>query len=125
MSVARTSKSSIGAKWVMALTGLGLLLFVIAHMLGNLQVFTGRDKLNSYAEGLQRLGPLLWAARLGLLAMFGIHVVTALRESIGVGEHRAHPARDAQVRRQKRDPQRRPVTRTFPISPPGARAPWP
>jgi succinate dehydrogenase / fumarate reductase cytochrome b subunit len=79
MSVARTLKSSIGAKWVMALTGIALLLFVIAHMLGNLQVFAGRDKLNSYAEGLQHLGPLLWAARLGLLAIFVIHVVTALR----------------------------------------------
>ena len=79
MSVARTLKSSIGAKWVMALTGLGLLGFVIAHMAGNLQVFAGRDKLNAYAEGLQKLGPILWAARLGLLAMFAIHVVTALR----------------------------------------------
>jgi succinate dehydrogenase / fumarate reductase cytochrome b subunit len=79
MSVARTLKSSIGAKWVMALTGIGLLLFVIAHMLGNLQVFAGRDKLNAYAEGLQKLGPILWAARIGLLAMFVIHVVTALR----------------------------------------------
>lgn len=79
MSVARTLKSSIGAKWVMALTGLGLLLFVIAHMLGNLQIFLGRDKLNSYAEGLQHLGALLWVARLGLLAIFVIHVVTAIR----------------------------------------------
>lgn len=79
MSVARTLKSSIGAKWVMALTGIGLLLFVIAHMLGNLQVFAGRDKLNSYAEGLQHLGPLLWLARIGLLTIFVVHVVTALR----------------------------------------------
>jgi succinate dehydrogenase / fumarate reductase cytochrome b subunit len=79
MSVARTFRSSIGAKWLMALTGIALLLFVIAHMLGNLQVFAGRDKLNSYAEGLQHLGPLLWAARLGLLTIFVIHVVTAIR----------------------------------------------
>ena len=79
MSVARTFRSSIGAKWLMALTGLALLLFVIAHMLGNLQVFAGRDKLNSYAEGLQHLGPLLWAARIGLLTIFVVHVVTAVR----------------------------------------------
>ena len=79
MSVARTFRSSIGAKWLMALTGLALLLFVIAHMLGNLQVFAGRDKLNAYAEGLQHLGPLLWVARIGLLTIFVIHVVTAVR----------------------------------------------
>lgn len=79
MSVARTFRSSIGAKWLMAATGLALLLFVIAHMLGNLQVFLGRDRLNNYAEGLQHLGALLWVARLGLLALFVIHVVTAIR----------------------------------------------
>ena len=81
MSVCRTMKSSIGAKWVMALTGLGLVGFVIAHMIGNLQVFAGPDKLNHYAETLQNLGPILWAMRLGLLAIFGLHVWTAFRLS--------------------------------------------
>jgi len=74
-----TAGSSVGAKWVMALTGLGLVGFVIAHMLGNLQVFAGADALNAYAEKLQSLGPVLWAMRLGLLGMFGLHVWAALR----------------------------------------------
>lgn len=79
MSVCRTMNSSIGAKWTMALTGLALVGFVIAHMIGNLQVFAGPDKLNHYAETLQNLGPILWAMRLGLLAIFGLHVWTAFR----------------------------------------------
>lgn len=79
MSVCRTMKSSIGAKWVMALTGLGLVGFVIAHMIGNLQIFVGREKINHYAETLQDLGPVLWAMRAGLLTMFVLHVATAIR----------------------------------------------
>ncbi len=79
MSVRRTMNSSIGAKWVMALTGLGLVGFVIAHMVGNLQIFVGRDKLNHYAEMLKDLGPVLWAMRLGLLTMFVLHVATAIK----------------------------------------------
>jgi succinate dehydrogenase / fumarate reductase cytochrome b subunit len=63
----------------MAASGLGLVLFVIAHMLGNLQVFLGPEALNAYAAKLQGLGALLWVARLGLLAIFVLHVATAIR----------------------------------------------
>src|SRR4051794_22955462 len=67
-------RSSLGRKFLMALTGLGLTGFVIAHLLGNLQVFLGREALNSYAAGLKHLGGLLWIARGGLLAIFVLHV---------------------------------------------------
>jgi succinate dehydrogenase / fumarate reductase cytochrome b subunit len=63
----------------MALTGLGLVGFVIAHMLGNLQVFMGREKLNHYAQSLQDLGAVLWAMRIGLLTLFVVHVATAFK----------------------------------------------
>ena len=79
MSVCRTMSSSIGAKWTMALTGFALIGFVLVHMLGNLQVFAGPEKLNHYAETLQNLGPILWVMRLGLLALFGLHVWTAFK----------------------------------------------
>ena len=69
--------SSIGSKTVMALSGLGLLGFVIAHMLGNLQIFAGPEKLNGYAKTLKDLGPLLWVMRGGLAALFGVHVLSA------------------------------------------------
>lgn len=72
-------RSSIGTKLIMALTGLALLGFVIAHMIGNLQVFAGPEKLNAYAHTLQSLGPILWAMRLGLLAIFVLHVVSAFK----------------------------------------------
>ena len=83
--------TSIGAKAVMAGTGLLLFGFLIAHAAGNLLVFKGRDALNSYAEGLQNLGPALWVMRFGLLAVFIAHVATAIR--LNAGNHAARPVR--------------------------------
>lgn len=80
--VKKTFTSSIGLKILMALTGAGLLLFVLGHMAGNLQIFLGQDALNSYAKKLQELGPLLWVARLGLLGMLFVHVSCAFRLSL-------------------------------------------
>jgi succinate dehydrogenase / fumarate reductase cytochrome b subunit len=72
-------RSSIGAKQIMAVTGLGLLLFAILHMLGHMGMFVGRDAYNSYAHTLQSLGALKWIARGGLLAIFIVHVAMAIR----------------------------------------------
>lgn len=77
--ITRYLKSSVGAKHTMAVTGLALVLFVFLHMLGNLQIFIGQDAINSYAEGMQDLGPLLWIARGGLLLLVVIHIAAALR----------------------------------------------
>ena len=55
--------SSVGLKFLMGITGGLLVLFVIGHMLGNLQVFLGREQLNAYAAKLQGLGGLLWVIR--------------------------------------------------------------
>ena len=74
-------RSSIGGKVTMAVTGLLLFGFVVAHLLGNLQLLKGPEAINSYAKMLHDLGPLLWVARLGLLAIFVLHVVTAIRLS--------------------------------------------
>ncbi len=75
----RSLQSSIGRKVLVALTGVALIGFVVVHLLGNLQIFAGPDQLNSYAESLAHLGPLLWVARLGLLALAGAHIVLALK----------------------------------------------
>lgn len=69
--------TSIGSKTVMAVTGMMLFGFVLVHMLGNLQIFAGPDKLNAYAKGLADLGPLLWVARAGLLGLFALHLAAA------------------------------------------------
>ncbi len=71
--------STIGKKWVMAVTGVGLVLFAFAHMAGNLQVFAGASVFDGYAHKLQSLGPLLWVARLGLFTMAVLHIVSALQ----------------------------------------------
>lgn len=70
-------RSSIGRKILMAVTGLVLIGFVIGHLVGNLQVFQHPDHINGYAQFLHQLGPLLWVARIGLLASVGIHIWAA------------------------------------------------
>jgi succinate dehydrogenase / fumarate reductase, cytochrome b subunit len=72
-------QTSVGKKSIVAITGALLLGFVIAHMLGNLQIFLGPDKINSYAKTLQDLGGLLWIARIGLLVAFVVHIGMAIK----------------------------------------------
>lgn len=78
--VATLYHSSIGKKYVMAITGLIGVAYVIAHMVGNLQAFPflgGEERLNAYARSLRQLGGLLWAARLTLLIAVILHIVAA------------------------------------------------
>lgn len=77
----RIWQSSLGKKYIMAVTGLGLFGFVIIHMLGNLQVFIGPDAINSYAATLKSNPLILWGARLSLLAIVSLHIVSALQLS--------------------------------------------
>ncbi len=69
--------STIGKKVVMGATGLGLIGFVVIHMLGNLQMFLGADAMREYAELLRTIPELLWLARGGLIAMAILHIVAA------------------------------------------------
>jgi len=62
----------------MALTGLVLVGFVIAHLLGNLQIFLGPEALNRYGNFLQTTPELLWPARISLLVMVVLHIVAAI-----------------------------------------------
>jgi succinate dehydrogenase / fumarate reductase cytochrome b subunit len=71
-------RSSIGAKHVMAVTGLGLFGFALVHMLGHLQMFGGPEMYNRYAHFLQDLWEVKWPVRVGLLALLIIHAVTAI-----------------------------------------------
>jgi succinate dehydrogenase / fumarate reductase cytochrome b subunit len=77
-------RSAVGKKWVMALSGIALLGYVLAHMIGNLKLFLGESHLNEYAEWLRTLGEpvfprtvLLWGMRIGLIAAFVLHIVAA------------------------------------------------
>jgi succinate dehydrogenase / fumarate reductase cytochrome b subunit len=68
-----------GKKVVMAVTGLILFGFVVVHLLGNLQIYLGRERLNAYAEVLRHNEGLLWVARLVLLAALALHVLAAVQ----------------------------------------------
>lgn len=74
--------SSVGRKFLVALTGSLLIIFIIAHMVGNWNMFLGQDAMNSYAEKLQNLGGLLWIVRIGLLVVFVIHVFLTIQLNI-------------------------------------------
>jgi succinate dehydrogenase / fumarate reductase cytochrome b subunit len=75
----RAYHSSLGKKYVMAITGLLLFLFVIVHMAGNLQVYLGREPMNAYAELLQSKPALLWSARAGLFVIAVLHIISAIQ----------------------------------------------
>ena len=70
--------STLGKKYLMAITGLLLIFFVIGHMLGNLQIFLGQEPLNAYGAFLKSKPGLLWGARLGLLGLVALHIWSAI-----------------------------------------------
>jgi succinate dehydrogenase / fumarate reductase cytochrome b subunit len=85
-------RSGLGAKLVMAVTGLALVLFVVVHMLGNLTIYQGPAAIAAYTDWLQG-HPFLWVARVGLLAVAVLHVWLGLR--LAARNRRARPARYA------------------------------
>jgi len=86
---ARFWTSTNGKKIVMALTGAILFLFVIGHMLGNLQVFEGPDKLNAYGRFLHGVPEILWAVRIVLLVSVVLHIWASVE--LAVRKNKARP----------------------------------
>jgi succinate dehydrogenase / fumarate reductase cytochrome b subunit len=70
-------RSTVGKKVVMALTGAIGVGYVVAHMLGNLQMFEGPEKINAYAALLKSNSNLLWTARGILIAAVVLHIFAA------------------------------------------------
>ena len=75
--VARFFNSTLGKKYIMAITGFLLFGFVVVHLLGNLQIFIGPTAINEYAHFLKAKPVVLWGARSGLLLIALLHIVTA------------------------------------------------
>ncbi|KAA2259590.1 succinate dehydrogenase cytochrome b subunit [Solihabitans fulvus] len=82
----RLWRSTVGKKAVMAVSGAGLLLYVIAHMLANLKIFFGARSLDGYGHWLRELAApvfgyegVVWIARAGLLACVLLHMTTAIQ----------------------------------------------
>src|SRR5215471_6534284 len=82
MKVARFYESTIGKKAIMAVTGLILFGFLIAHMLGNLQIFLGPAVMNHYAETLHGNPALLWTVRTVLLVSVLLHIWASISLSL-------------------------------------------
>ena len=81
----RSTRSTVALKLVMAASGIIFILFVLAHMYGNLKAFGGHDSFNAYAEHLRTVGePILphagalWILRVVLIVSLVLHVATAL-----------------------------------------------
>jgi succinate dehydrogenase / fumarate reductase, cytochrome b subunit len=75
----RLFSDSIGRKVVMAITGLLMVLFVIGHMLGNLTIFAGPNGLNSYAQHLHELWPLVWGTRVVMGTAVLLHLFLSIQ----------------------------------------------
>ncbi len=72
-------RSSIGRKQLIALSGLLLCGFLVAHLVGNILLLVSSDAFNLYAYKLHMLGPLLYVAEAGLVALFGGHLALAMK----------------------------------------------
>jgi succinate dehydrogenase (or fumarate reductase) cytochrome b subunit, b558 family len=96
--ILRFWRSAVGKKWVMAVTGIMLLGFVLVHMVGNLKLYLGAGHMNEYADWLRTIGEpalprtvFLWILRIGLIGAFFLHIVSAAQ--LTRMNHRARPTK--------------------------------
>lgn len=89
-------RSALGKKYVMALSGLVLLGYVLVHMIGNLKMYLGAEEINLYGEWLRDFGEpalprtvFLWILRSALIAAFVLHMHAAW--SLTMMNRRARP----------------------------------
>ena len=81
--------STVGKKALMALSGLVLFAYVVAHLLGNLQIYAGSEAIDAYARFLHSKPAVLWTARLILLAAVLVHAVAGIQ--LWLRRHEARP----------------------------------
>jgi succinate dehydrogenase / fumarate reductase cytochrome b subunit len=94
----RVYSTAVGKKYVMALSGVALMGFVLVHMIGNLKLYLGLEDMNHYAEWLRTIGEpalprtvFLWIMRIGLVLAFVFHIHSAY--SLTRMNQRARPVR--------------------------------
>ena len=85
----RAWQSSIGKKYIVAITGVALFVFVVVHLAGNLQIFLGPEQINAYAKFLKYNSGPLWAFRIGLLLAAVLHITAAIQPALA--NRRARP----------------------------------
>ena len=83
ISLRKALTSSVGKKFLMALTGLGLVVFTILHLAGNLLLYKKDAAIfNAYDEKLHTFPNLVVVAEIGLVVLFGLHILSGILVSI-------------------------------------------
>ncbi len=97
--------SSIGKKYIMAISGFGLIGFLVTHVAGNLTLLSGNpDHINAYAAGLKTtLGPLFYPAEFALVGLFLLHIFLAIYINV-VEKKAARPDRYRKPQKGKGGP---------------------
>ena len=72
-------KSSIGKKFVMAVTGLSLILFLIVHLIGNLTLYIGEEAFNGYVAALDVVKPIIRVVEVILALVFIFHIYNGIK----------------------------------------------
>lgn len=72
-------RSMVGRKAIVAVTGAMLFAYLVAHLIGNLQILAGPERINAYARLLHSQPLFLWVARLALLTAVGLHAVATVQ----------------------------------------------
>jgi succinate dehydrogenase / fumarate reductase cytochrome b subunit len=99
--------STVGKKILMALSGIILFAYVVAHMLGNMQIYLGSEVINRYAHFLHSNEGVLWSARIILLAAVLVHAIAGIQLWARKREARPIPYRN------KENIQASPASRTM------------
>ena len=89
----KSLNSSVGKKFVMAATGIGLILFLLVHLIGNLTLFGGPEAFNGYVATLDIVKPLIRVIEVGLALVFIFHIVNGVR--LWIENKKANPKKYA------------------------------
>ncbi|MFN3871698.1 MAG: succinate dehydrogenase cytochrome b subunit [Ignavibacterium sp.] len=73
------ANSSLGKKFIMAVTGSFLIIFLIIHLIGNITLYFGPDAFNGYVKTLDVIKPLIRVIELVLLSAFVFHIINGVR----------------------------------------------
>ena len=111
MDLQRAFNSSIGSKFLIALTGLFLIVFLVAHLAGNLLFIAGPDAFNEYSHKLVS-NPLVYVAELGLLGVFALHIFKTVAMFAGSYAARPHGYARKTWAKHKNDRSRKSVSST-------------
>jgi succinate dehydrogenase / fumarate reductase, cytochrome b subunit len=75
----KSLNSSIGKKFVMAITGVALMLFLIIHLAGNMSLYGGPKAFNGYVGILEIIKPLIRVIEVILGLVFVFHIINGIR----------------------------------------------